>query len=158
MTTSDENQTPWHKRRMRGGTWTDAAAPAVRPRADRTIPVKMTASELAAFDAVIACHGLKRNRALRIAARRIAGFIEADPETLALLKDMSAQLSGIARNVNQIAKAANRTRDPDFLAFMEDRRELGKQLARVEDLLRQFVDTAQRRSDGEARLRREMQS
>lgn len=157
MTTNDENQTPWHKRRLRGGTWTDAAAQAAPPRADRTVPVKMTAEELAEFDATVARLGIKRNRALRIAARRIAGFIEADPDTLALLKDMSAQLSGIARNVNQIAKAANRTRDPDFLAFMEDRRDLGKQLARVEDLLRQFMDTAQRRADGEARLRREMQ-
>jgi type IV secretion system T-DNA border endonuclease VirD1 len=156
MTKDDNSQTPWKNRRMKGGDWTDDAKSDKPQRADRTVPVKMTVDELAEFDAAIAGLGLKRNRALRIAARRIAGFVEADPETLAVLKDMSTQLSGIARNVNQIARAANRTHDPDFRAFMEERRDLGKQLARVEGQMRKFMDTAQRRSDGEARLRKAM--
>ena len=114
----------------------------------------MTAAELAEFDAAIAPLGLKRNRALRIAARRIGGFLEADAETLAVLKDIQAQISGIARNVNQIAKAANRTHDPDFRAFMEERRDLGKALSRLDAELRSITEIATRRSDGEARLRR----
>lgn len=139
---------------MKGGNWTDAVQDGKPQRADRPISVKLTEAELAEFDAVISDHGLKRNRALRIAARRIAGFMEAHAETLAVLKDTNAQLAGIARNVNQIAKAANRTHDPDYRAFMEERRLLGRQLSRLEGQMRKFMDTAQRRSDGEVRLKR----
>jgi type IV secretion system T-DNA border endonuclease VirD1 len=156
MTNDDKSGAPWKSRRMESGDWTDDAKSDKPQRVEKPVSVKLTEAELAEFDEAIARLGLKRNRALRIAARRIAGFVEADVETLAVLKDMSAQLSGIARNVNQIARAANRTHDPDYRAFMEERRDLGKQLARVEGQMRKFMDTAQRRSDGEARLKKAM--
>ncbi|WP_203561129.1 DNA mobilization endonuclease VirD1/MobC family subunit [Jiella pacifica] len=152
MSEDAKPQPAWTKRRMSGGDWTDEASSRTPEPADRTIPVKMTASELAEFDATIAPLGLKRNRALRIAARRIGGFLEADPETLAAIRDIQAQITGIARNVNQIAKAANRTHDPDYRAFMEERRELGKALARLERHLLKITITAARRDDGKARL------
>ena len=112
---ADDPATPdWTARRMRGGTWVevvDEDTDALPARVDRVVTVKMTAAELAELDAAIAPLGLKRNRALRIAARRIGGFVEAAPEEVALLRDAVRQLGGIARNVNQIARAANRTRD-----------------------------------------------
>ncbi|WP_226583530.1 DNA mobilization endonuclease VirD1/MobC family subunit [Acuticoccus sediminis] len=154
MTDDPDRQPPWPNRRLSGGTWTNGASSPTRERAEKTISVKMTEAELAAFDAAIAGAGLKRNRALRIAARRIGGFLEADAETLAVLKDLQAQIAGIARNVNQIAKAANRTHDPDYRAFLEERRDLGKALSRLDTELRAITETATRRTDGEARLRR----
>lgn len=144
----------WKARRMIGGQWRDpAAAKARTKRADRIIAVRMTEAELAELDAQIALLGLKRNRALRIAARRIGGFVEADAATLAELKAIRQQLTGIARNVNQIARAANRTHDPDYRAFMKLREGLGRELARVGDLLFRLMDLAARREDGLARLR-----
>ncbi|UOM37039.1 DNA mobilization endonuclease VirD1/MobC family subunit [Acuticoccus sp. I52.16.1] len=154
MTDHSEGQTSWPNRRLSGGAWKSDAPSTTRERAEKTISVKMTEAELVAFDAAIAQVGLKRNRALRIAARRIGGFLEADAETLAVLKDLQAQIAGIARNVNQIAKAANRTLEPDYRAFMEERRDLGKALSRLDSELRTITETATRRTDGEARLRR----
>lgn len=122
-------------------------------RVDKTVSVKLTAQELAEFDAAIACLGLKRNRALRIAARRIAGFIEADRDSLALLKSINTQITGIARNINQIAKAANRTHDPDYRAFTDERRDLGKQLSKMDALLLHYSNTAKLRSDGLRRFK-----
>ena len=144
----------WRSRKMRGGSWTagaddEGAAPA---RVDRVVTVKMTEAELAELDAAITPLGLKRNRALRIAARRIGGFVEAAPEEVGLLRDAVRQLGGIARNVNQIAKAANRTWDPDYRGFMEERAALGREIARLDARLQAVLDLAARRRDGLARL------
>jgi type IV secretion system T-DNA border endonuclease VirD1 len=154
--TDDANASPaWKARRLKGGDWVDATAPGSVRRADKVVTVRLTEAELAAFDAQIATLGLKRNRALRIAARRIGGFVEADAAQVEALRDIGRQLTGIARNINQIAKSANRTRDPDYRAFMEDRAILGRQLAIIQDRTQEILDLAARREDGLARLARE---
>ena len=154
--TTDDDQTPaWKNRQMKGGGWVDPDAPKSVQRADRTIAVRLTEAELAEFDAQIARLGIKRNRALRIAARRIGGFVEADPAQVEALRDVARQLVGVARNINQIAKSANRTRDADYRAFMEERAALGKVLARVLGQTQTILDLAARREDGLARLGQE---
>ena len=151
--TNDNDQTPaWKNRVMKGGDWVDPDAEPAPVRADKTISVRLTEVELAEFDAQIAVLGINRNRALRIAARRIGGFVEADTALVAELRTAAQQLGGIARNINQIAKAANRTHDPDYLAFMEERRDLGRAFARMQALLQPLLDLAARREDGLARL------
>ena len=110
------------QRRVSGGRRRDGnGGKSAPPRADKTISVRLTEAELAEFDAQIAPLGLKRNRALRIAARRIAGFLEADAAVRDELKAINRQIAGIATNINQIAHAANRTHDPDYRAFMAER-------------------------------------
>ncbi|TNE64476.1 MAG: plasmid mobilization relaxosome protein MobC [Rhodobacteraceae bacterium] len=147
MTNSDSSLTPWKSRRMKGGDWTDDAKSEDPAQRWRVVSVRMRPEELVELDAGIAPLGLSRNRALRTAARRIGGLMELDAETLALMKTIDAQLSGIARNVNQMAKAASRKDDPDYQAFMKERAHLGKELMRVQDKIRYVVDTAKRRND-----------
>ena len=154
MARNDDAAPAWKTRRLEGGDWVSSEAKTAKPRADRTIPVKMTEDELADFDAQIATLGMKRNRALRIAARRIAGFVEVTPEQIEVLKDATRQLTGIARNINQIAKSANRTRDPEYGAFMEERAALGRELVRIEGQMQAILNLAARRADGLARLER----
>lgn len=151
--TTDETRTPaWKTRQMKAGDWVDPSKAVDVQRADQTVSVRLTVAELAEFDAQIAVLGIKRNRALRIAARRIGGFVEADAAQVAALRDIARQLVGVARNINQIAKSANRTRDPDYRAFMEERAALGKQMARVQGQTQAILDLAARREDGLARL------
>ncbi len=145
----------WKDRRMKGGDWVDPAAAKSVQRADRTIAVRLTEAELAEFDAQIAELGLKRNRALRIAARRIGGFVEADAAQVETLREIAKQLIGVARNINQIAKSADRTCEPDFRAFMEARAALGRQLAAVQGQTQTILNLATRREDGLARLEKE---
>lgn len=153
---TDDDQTPaWKNRQMKGGNWVDPDAEPTPVRADKTISIRLTRAELAEFDAQIARLGIKRNRALRIAARRIGGFVEADEAQVVALRDVARQLIGVARNINQIAKSANQTREPDYRAFMEERAALGKVLARVQGQTQTILDLAARREDGLARLGRE---
>jgi type IV secretion system T-DNA border endonuclease VirD1 len=135
------------------GRWQDPERAKREPRADRTISVRLTEAELAEFDAQIAGLGLNRNRALRIAARRIAGFLEVDGATVEALRDINRQLAGVATNINQIAHAANRTHDPNYRAFMAQRAELGRLLIETRGALQQILDLGARREDGLARLK-----
>ena len=155
MSNDDDHTPKWKKRVMKGGNWVDLDAEPAPVRADKVVSVKMTEAELMEFDAQIARLGIKRNRALRIAARRIAGFVEADQAQVEALRDVARQLVGVARNINQIAKSANRTSEPDYRAFMEERAALGKLLARVQGQTQIILDLTARREDGLARLDRE---
>jgi type IV secretion system T-DNA border endonuclease VirD1 len=137
---------------MIGGRWQDPEAARKEPRADKTLSVRLTEAELAEFDAQIAGLGLNRNRALRIAARRIGGVLEIDVAVVEALRDINRQLAGVATNVNQIAHAANRTHDPGYHAFLAQRAELGRLLIETRGALQQILDLGARREDGLARL------
>ena len=65
---------------------------------------------------------------------------------------MYGQIGGVATNVNQIARAANRTHEPDYRALMAERAALGRELARVEGLVQRLLELGARRADGLARL------
>ncbi|MBB5224518.1 type IV secretion system T-DNA border endonuclease VirD1 [Amaricoccus macauensis] len=143
----------WQDRRMIRGKWQDPEAAKKEPRADRTISVRLTEAELAELDAQISGLSLNRNRALRIAARRIGGFLEVDGATVEALRTINRQLAGVATNINQIAHSANRTHDPDYRAFMAQRAELGRVLIETRGALQRILDLGARREDGLARLK-----
>jgi len=141
------------ERRMVGGRWQDPERSKKKLRADKTLSVRLTAAELAELDAQIAGLSLNRNRALRIAARRIGGFLEVDDATVEALRALNRQLAGVATNINQIAHAANRTHDPDYRVFMAQRAELGRLLIETRGALQRILDLGARREDGLARLK-----
>jgi type IV secretion system T-DNA border endonuclease VirD1 len=143
----------WRERRMIGGRWQEPEKAKKAPRADRTLSVRLTEAELAELDVRIAGLGLNRNRALRIAARQIGGFLEVDKVTVEALRAINRQLAGAATNINQIAHAANRTHDPDYRAFMAQRAELGRMLIETRGALQRILDLGARREDGLARLK-----
>lgn len=155
LSESPAETTPaWRGRRMIRGRWQDPDAARMKPRADKTISIRLTEAELAELDAAIAALGIKRNRALRIAARRIGGFLEVDGAVVAELRALNRQIAGIATNINQIAHAANRTHDPDYRAFLAMRAELGRVLFETRGALQTILDLGARREDGLARLGR----
>ena len=151
--TPPATKTPdWKTRRLSDGDWVDPKGEKPARRDDKVFSVRAPRAEVEEFNAQLETIGMKRNQALRIAMRRIAGFVEVAPEQVESLRDATRQLSGIAKNVNQIARAANRTHDPDYRAFMEERAALGRQLVRIEGQMQTILDLAARRTDGLARL------
>jgi type IV secretion system T-DNA border endonuclease VirD1 len=141
------------ERRLIGGRWRDPEKAAKPPRADRVVAVRLTEAELAELDSQVEAVDLNRNRALRIAARRIGGFLEVDAATVAALREINRQLAGVATNINQIAHAANRSHDPNYRAFMAERAELGRLLIETRGALQRILDLGTRREDGLARLK-----
>ena len=117
------------------------------------VSVKLRPAEKEEFRALCKTLGVSPNWAMRSMTRQASGFLEVHEKGLDDLKSITRQISGIATNINQIAKAGNRTLSPDYQAFMEDRRALGKQLASIELLMQQVLNVGKRRSDGLARLK-----
>jgi len=117
------------------------------------LSVRITNAEFLEFADQVETLGLTNNRALRIAARRIGGFLEIDPESQVALKDIARQLTGIARNINQMAKIANTVKSVDHTDFLQERQKLGLELARASDLSQQLLNIGRRRNDGAARLK-----
>ena len=113
-----------------------------------TVSVKLRPEEKAELKRVCKKLGITPNKAMRTMARRSSGFLEVQDKGLEHLATLTRQISGVSTNINQIAKAANRTRSPDYVAFMQDRRELGGYLAELEDIIREIVNVGLRRSDG----------
>lgn len=118
----------------------------------KIVTVKLRESEKEEFKRVSKQLGVTPNRAMRIMARRTAGFLELPNSAIEDLTEITKQITGVSRNINQIAKAANITKSPDYRAFMEDRRELGVYLGALEGTLRELTAVSKRRSDGLADL------
>lgn len=114
--------------------------------------VKLRPEEKSAFKEACNSYGVTPNKAVRIFVRRCCGYLEISDEALEHLATITRQISGVSTNINQIAKAGNRTLSPDYIAFMEDRKELGAKLSELEDIIREIVNVGKRRSDGLRRL------
>lgn len=146
----------WRQRRLHNGRWkvpTSSADQDAEP-AFTVISVKMRRAEAEAFRGVCAELGVRPNRAFRAMARHAAGYVELAESDTRELRDVTAQLRGIATNVNQIARAGNRTRSPDHAAFMEERARLAPVLIRIQRQMHDLLDIARRRFDGRERLQR----
>lgn len=122
------------------------------------VSVKMRPAEAKEFK--IACEkiGVSRNKALRIMARQVGGFLEVSDLLIDEMRDVTRQISGIATNINMLAKAGNATQRPDYVAFMNERRELGIQLVRIEQMMQQVLNVNKRRTDGLAKLEKAVAS
>lgn len=116
------------------------------------VSVKLRPAEKIEFQAL--CKGLEisPNWGMRSLVRQASGYLEVDKTSLEELQSISRQLTGVATNINQIAKAGNRTFSPDYVAFMEDRGELGRELGRLQSQLQTLLDVGRRRTDGLAML------
>lgn len=118
-----------------------------------TVSVKLRPVEKAEFKRACDQLGLTPNKATRIMMRQVGGFLELSDKSVANLESINAQLIGVARNINQIAKAANITHSPDYIAFREDGAEICKEIRLLHNLLQNVLNTARRRTDGLAALK-----
>ncbi|MCK7615931.1 DNA mobilization endonuclease VirD1/MobC family subunit [Roseibium sediminicola] len=114
--------------------------------------VRMRASEVAELDALCAELGVKRNRVLRTLVLKANGFLDYDKETTDVLRNLTRQISGMATNINQLAKQANKTSEPDFIAFMEDRKGLGALFSKVETQVQILLNVRKRKAAAKAIL------
>ncbi|MBL4582953.1 MAG: DNA mobilization endonuclease VirD1/MobC family subunit [Gammaproteobacteria bacterium] len=150
---SDVKQEPWKGKAPNRGQWkTSVSAGGEDVVGFVTVSVKLRPEEKAEFKRVCEKLSVTPNRALRTMAREASGFLEVSDDTLEQLKLITRQISGVATNINQIAKAGNRTFNPDYVAFMEDRKQLGVELARLEQLIQMILNVGKRRSDGLRKL------
>ncbi len=148
---SSENH--WQGKPANPGHW---GRPAAKPSDEKvgfaTISVKLRPEEAVEFKLVCDEIGISRNLAMRTMARQVGGFLEVSDAMLMEMREVTRQISSIASSINLIAKAGTQSQQPDHIAFMIERRELGVQLARIEQMVQQVLNVSQRRTDGLTKL------
>ena len=120
----------------------------------KVVSVRLRTAEFAGFEEQTAQAGLTKNLALRIAARRIAGFLETDANTLTLLREISQHIAEISRGLTRLNKACAASGTVDMAELATLRRAFGDEFVRLEDMLRVILNVSMRRQDGLALLKK----
>lgn len=134
-----EDPAPRPKRRKRAESEADPY---------KVVCVRLRSAEFDQFSKDVEAMGLTGSMALRIAARRVAGFIEVDEEVRRLLEDILRAIGSIS--------GAIRDAHASYLAFGSvdlDRLEaqkiaFGEQFTQLDGLLRAILNVSRRRGDG----------
>jgi len=132
--------------------WAQGARP-IDPCGYRIVSVRLRQAEFESFAEQVRGLGLTHNLALRIAARRIAGFLEVDDDTRLLLRQISANIGEISFNLGQLRRVAEREGRLELDTLDEQRRAFGQQFAVLDDKLQMLLNVSKRRLDGRAMLR-----
>ncbi|WP_363324520.1 DNA mobilization endonuclease VirD1/MobC family subunit [uncultured Roseibium sp.] len=117
--------------------------------------VRLRNAEFLEFSKQIEGTGLKNNQAMRIAARRIGGFIEIEPIVRDTIQQISRRFDDIATSINELTQTASSSidvKEATMEAFLNERHHLGLQLIRLEQQLQYILNVSHRRTDGRQRL------
>lgn len=118
----------------------------------RIVSVRLRQAEFESFAEQARKLGLTHNLALRVAARRIAGFLEVDDDTRQLLRQISTSIGEISFNLGQIRRVAEREGSAELGGLDEQRRAFGRQFSVLDDKLQMLLNVSKRRMDGRAML------
>lgn len=122
------------------------------PSAYRVVSVRLREAEYLSFAEQIAPLGISNNLAMRIAARRIAGFLEVDPQTREHLISITAQIGEISANISALSEVAQQSGTVDMDKLTELRIGFGSQFAKLDAQLQTILNVSKRRQDGQAML------
>ncbi|MCW0021368.1 DNA mobilization endonuclease VirD1/MobC family subunit [Rhizobium sp. BT-226] len=118
------------------------------PKEYKIVSLRLREAEYLAFSGQAATLGLSHNMALRIAARRIAGFLEIDSETRTVLQDILREIGELSRNIAQLKLACAKTGTVDMNDFARQRAAFGREFAHLDARLSMILNVSRRRRDG----------
>ena len=120
----------------------------------KVVSVRLRQAEFASFSEQVQKLGLTHNLALRIFARRVAGFLEVDFETRQMLCQISANIGEISASLGILQRDAQRSGSGDIDKLFEIRAAFGREFAVLDDKLQTLLNVSQRRIDGLALMKR----
>lgn len=118
----------------------------------KIVSVRLREAEFEAFSEQASELGLTNNMALRVAARRIGGFIEVDVDTREILENTLKSISAISRDIARMHATSIQNGAVDIAEFTKLRAEFGYEFARLDATLMSILNIAERRLDGRLRL------
>jgi type IV secretion system T-DNA border endonuclease VirD1 len=133
------------------GTGTYAADEAT-PERFTVVSVRLRVAELQEFSHQVRALGLTNSMALRIAARRIAGFLEIEKETRHDLEEAMHLINRVSSNLADLADTYNANPEANLTEFKQERKALSKGFGELESLLRKILNISRRRIDGRSLL------
>ncbi len=128
-------------------------AQKIDPAGYKIVSVRLREAEFEAFSAQATALGLTNNMALRIAARRIGGFLELDGGTREAIENALTAIGVISDAISQLNKAYNESGRVDMREFAAQRAAFGYEFAKLDATLLSLLNVAHRRLDGRVKLK-----
>lgn len=123
------------------------------PDSYKIVSIRLRRAEFECFSKRAQELGLTHSLALRIAARRIAGFLEADSETRQALRDISGSIAEISLDLREIRRSCELNETVDTRALTESFANFARAYLKLDHVLETILNVSQRRSDGQTRLK-----
>ncbi|MEI9425833.1 T-DNA border endonuclease subunit VirD1 [Mesorhizobium sp. Cs1299R1N1] len=114
----------------------------------KIVSVRLRSAEFESFCEQSRALGLTKNLALRVAIRRIAGFLEIDAETRSKLQEITNSIGEISEALRVLNRNASHDGTVDIKRFEKHRQEFGQEFAALDALLREILNVSRRRQDG----------
>jgi type IV secretion system T-DNA border endonuclease VirD1 len=124
----------------------------VDPNGYKVVSVRLREAEFEVFAEQVRVFGLTNNMALRIAARRIGGFLETSGEMRHRLVAMAEAINAISREIAKLNTACARSGTVDMKEFAALRIAFGTEFAQIDAHLRSILNVSLRRVDGRLML------
>ena len=126
------------------------------PRQYKVVSIRLREAEYLVLERQAASLGLSHSMALRIAVRRIGGFLEIDQETRKLLQDILTEIGSLSRNIAKLKSVCAETGAIDMEEFNLQRAAFGREFARLDARLSAILNVSRSRRDGRMILKEEM--
>ncbi|MCJ9674097.1 MULTISPECIES: DNA mobilization endonuclease VirD1/MobC family subunit [unclassified Neorhizobium] len=123
------------------------------PHGYKIVSVRLREAEFEAFNAQAVALGITNNMALRIAARKIGGFLELDARTQQALETIIGEIGDISHAINQLNAAYAQSGRVDMQEFQAQRAAFGYEFAKLDATLMSMLNVSQRRLDGRLKLK-----
>lgn len=122
----------------------------------KVVSIRLRSAEFESFFDQANALGLTSNLALRIAARRIGGFLEIDQALRGELEQVMLAIGDISRNVGRLYAAYAESGEADPTELAQQRARFGHEFAELDALLRSILNVSRRRTDGRRLLEKAM--
>ncbi|MBO9112509.1 MULTISPECIES: T-DNA border endonuclease subunit VirD1 [Rhizobium/Agrobacterium group] len=119
----------------------------------KVVSTRLRSAEYESFSRQARLLGLSDSMAIRVAVRRIGGFLEIDAETRQKMEAILYSIGALSSNVAALLCAYAENPIPDLDALQAERNAFGKSFADLDALLRSILSVSRRRIDGCAMLR-----
>jgi type IV secretion system T-DNA border endonuclease VirD1 len=120
----------------------------IDPNGYKVVSVRLREAEFAVLSEQTRSRGMSNNQALRIAARRIGGFLEIDGRTRQRLEEITRALGEISRQTARLNAAYAQSGKADLQEFAALRAGFGREVAMLDNLLRTILNVSHSRVDG----------
>jgi type IV secretion system T-DNA border endonuclease VirD1 len=124
----------------------------------KIVSVRLREAEFEGFSEQARSLGLTNNMALRIAARRIGGFLEIDNKTRLKLEEGVDAIGEISQQIARLHGLYKRIGQVDMEELAAQRAAFGREFAQLDAQLRIILNVSRRRVDGRVRLQDAMAS
>ncbi|GAJ95562.1 MULTISPECIES: T-DNA border endonuclease subunit VirD1 [Rhizobium] len=114
----------------------------------KVVSTRLRSAEYESFSSQARLLGLSDSMAIRVAVRRIAGFLEIDAESRQTMEAILQSIGALSNNIAALLCAYAENPTTDLGALQAERNAFGKSFADLDGLLRTILSVSRRRIDG----------